>query len=66
MPLCRSLGAGLWEVRTSLSNKAIARVLVCFHDGRLYALHAFIKKTQKAPTSALQIARKHMKDVENG
>lgn len=66
MPLCRSLGGGLWEVRTTLSNRAIARVLVCFHDGRLYALHAFIKKTQKAPPSALRIARKRMKDVENG
>lgn len=66
MPLYRSLGGGLWEVRTTLSNQTIARVLVCFHDGRLYALHAFIKKTQQTPLSALRLARNRMKDVENG
>jgi hypothetical protein len=27
MPLCRALGDGLWEVRTSLSSNRIARVL---------------------------------------
>ncbi|MFN0314617.1 MAG: type II toxin-antitoxin system RelE/ParE family toxin, partial [Burkholderiales bacterium] len=26
MPLCRSLGAGLWEVRSSLPSQRIARV----------------------------------------
>ena len=66
MPLCRPLGGGLWEVRTTLSNKAIARVFVCFRNGRLYALHAFIKKTQQTPLSALRLARKRMKDVEHG
>ena len=30
MPLCRSLGRGLWEVRTALPSCAIARVLFCF------------------------------------
>ena len=32
MPLCRSLGAGLWEVRSTLSNNRIARLL--FLPGR--------------------------------
>ena len=27
MPLCRSLGAGLWELRSKLSNGRIARLL---------------------------------------
>lgn len=58
MPLCRSLGDGLWEVRCSLSSNRIARLLFCFTQGRLVALHGFIKKSQKTPASELEIARK--------
>lgn len=66
MPLCRALGDGLWEVRTSLPSKTISRVFVCFHDGMLYALHGFIKKTQKTPDDELEIARKREREVEDG
>ncbi|WP_067739204.1 type II toxin-antitoxin system RelE/ParE family toxin [Novosphingobium naphthalenivorans] len=66
MPLCRPMGGGLWEVRTSLPSKTISRVLICFHDGYLYALHGFIKKTQKTPQEDLKIARERMKEVQNG
>jgi phage-related protein len=66
MPLCRALGNGLWEIRTSLPSKTIARVVVCFHDGVLYALHGFIKKSQKTPDEELAIARKRKQEVENG
>ena len=47
MPLCRSLGHGLWEVRSDLNSNRIARVLFCCTAGRIVALHGFIKKTQK-------------------
>jgi phage-related protein len=66
MPLCRPMGAGLWEVRTSLPNGTISRVMICFHEGELYALHGFIKKTQKTPDADLALARKRMKEVQNG
>lgn len=66
MPLCRAMGDGLWEVRTTLPNKTIARVFICFHDGALYALHSIIKKTQATPDADLKIARKRKKEVENG
>jgi len=66
MPLCRALGGGLWEVRTTLPSKTIARVFICFHDGLLYALHAIVKKTQQTPKAALTLARKRMKEIENG
>ncbi len=66
MPLCRSLGDGLWEVRTSLSNGTIGRVLFCFHAGELWALHGFIKKTQKTPDDELKLALKRKKEIENG
>lgn len=66
MPLVRPMGKGLFEVRTSLSDGTIARVLFCFHDGELYALHGFVKKTQKTPGVELELARKRQKEVENG
>jgi phage-related protein len=62
MPLCRPLGGGLFEIRTSLDGK-IARVFICFSDGILVALHGFIKKTQKTPRSDLALAIKRLKEV---
>src|SRR5437660_2714219 len=47
MPLCRALGDGLWEVRTSLPSNRIARVLFSVQQSRILVLHGFIKKTQK-------------------
>lgn len=66
MPLCRPLGHGLWEVRTGLPSRTISRVLICFHEERLYALHGFVKKTQKTPADDLDLARTRMKEVQNG
>ena len=63
MPVCRPLGEGLWEVRSSLPSGRIARVLFGFHDGMLVALHAFIKKTQKTPPTDLALARRRMQDA---
>lgn len=66
MPLVRPMGKGLFEVRTNLPDGTISRVLFCFHDGELYALHGFIKKAQKTPESELELARKRQKEVVNG
>lgn len=63
LPVCRSLGKGLWEVRSSLARGRIARVLFCFADDRTVLLHGFMKKTQKTPKPDLDIALKRMKDV---
>jgi phage-related protein len=43
-----------------LTSNRIARVLFCFSEGRLLALHGFIKKTQKTPDAELALARKRM------
>jgi phage-related protein len=63
LPLCRALGGGLWEVRSSLPSRREARVLFGFHDGMLIALHAFIKKAQKTPAEELALARNRMREV---
>jgi phage-related protein len=64
MPLCRSLGDGLWEVRSSLPSRRIARILFFPHAGRLGVLHGFIKKTQKTPQEDIDLARKRMKEMQ--
>ena len=60
MPLVRSLGDGLWEVRTNLPNRT-ARTLFTIADGKIILLHGFIKKTQKTPTEdkALALRRRN-------
>jgi phage-related protein len=63
MPICRPLGAGLWEVRSSLAGRREARVLFGFHEGALIALHAFFKKTQKTAAEDLSLARQRMKEL---
>ena len=65
MPLCRPMGQGLWEVRTDLPSRRIARVLICLHKGQLVALHGFIKKTQKTPDDELTLARKRQKELKS-
>lgn len=63
MPLCRALGGGLWEVRCNLAKGRIARVLFCTREGQMVLLHAFVKKTQKAPAADLKLALKRMKEL---
>lgn len=66
MPTCRPMSDGLYEVRTGLADKKIARVLFCFHSQKMVLLHGFIKKTQKTPKPDLDLAKKRKKEVENG
>ena len=64
MPLCRSLGTGLREVRSSLPSERIARTIFCMHYGELVALRGFIKKTQKTPKGDLDLAARRQKELE--
>ena len=66
MPLVRPLGDGLFEVRTNLPDRTIARVIFCFHTGELFALHGFIKKSRATPPEDLKLARKRKAEVEDG
>ena len=62
LPVCRSLGDGLWEVRSALHNR-IARVLFCIEGGVMWLLHGFIKKQQKTPAGEINIAHKRMREI---
>jgi phage-related protein len=63
MPLCRALGHGLWDVRSTLPQNRIARTLFCIRESRMVLLHGFIKKSQKAPGTDLALAVKRMKEL---
>ena len=64
MPLCRPMGGGLFELRSSLAGNRIARVVFCTTKGHPVLLHGFEKKTQKTPSSELALAKKRMKEIE--
>jgi phage-related protein len=65
MPLIKSLGGGLWEVRSSLPGKREGRVLFAVDEDGIVVLHGFIKKSQKTPQSDLNLARKRMKEFDD-
>ena len=65
MPICRSLGKGLWEVRTSLKGR-IARVMFLAAEDRMVLLHGFVKKSQATPQTDLNLARARQTDWEKG
>lgn len=62
LPLVRSLGRDLWEVRSSLPRGRIARIIFCIADQQLLLLHGFIKKTQKIPQNEIEIANKRKRE----
>ena len=63
MPLCRPLGNGLWEVRSSLSSRRIARLLFFVEESRIGVVHGLIKKTRKTPPDDLDLARRRMREM---
>lgn len=63
-PLVKSLGAGLFEVRSSLPSHRIARVFFCIFDRKIVLLHGFIKKTKQTPGKELELAKKRKKSLK--
>lgn len=67
MPVCKPLGNGIYEVRTSLAQNRIARVLFYIDKkGRMVLLHGFIKKTRKTPDEDLDLARRNKNKHQRG
>lgn len=62
MPFARSLGDGLFELRT-VQGSDITRVLYFFvQEGRIVLTHGFVKKTQKTPQAELARAKRYRSD----
>jgi len=67
MPTCRSLGGGIYEVRSDLGQNRIARVLFYVDKrGRMVLLHGFIKKTRGISDEDLRLARDKKRKHERG
>ena len=65
MPVSRSLGNELWEVRSNISHGRIARVIFYISKNRMILLHGFIKKTRKTPKQDIDTAIKRKNEVKN-
>ncbi|MBP7777889.1 MAG: type II toxin-antitoxin system RelE/ParE family toxin [Acidobacteria bacterium] len=63
LPLVRSLGHGLWEVRSALRDGRAARVIFAVEHQRMVLLHGFVKKTQATPKADLDLARKRRRPL---
>jgi phage-related protein len=64
-PHTEAFGEGLFELRLKGAD-GIARVFFCTLIGRrIVMLHAYVKKTQKAPLREIDIARKRMKEIKH-
>ena len=64
MPLVRSLGEVLWELRTTLPTR-ISRIIFIVDNKDIILLHGFIKKTQKTPLNEIEIAERRRKKKES-
>ncbi|MDE2517273.1 MAG: type II toxin-antitoxin system RelE/ParE family toxin [Rhodospirillales bacterium] len=63
MPLCRPLGNGMWEIRSTLASRRIARLLFFAAGGRIGVVHGFIKKTRATPAADMRLARGRMQEM---
>ena len=67
MPVCKPLGDGIYEVRTTLAQNRIARMLFYIDKkGRMVLLHGFIKKTRKTQDEDLDLARRNKNKHQRG
>ncbi len=57
MPLVRKMETDLWEVRSHLRRRCIARVLFTVAGNEMVILHGFIKKSQATPQTDLNLAQ---------
>lgn len=63
-PYVKPLGNKLWEIRMK-GRSGIARAIYVTATGsRIVVLHAFVKKTQKTPRSAIELALKRAEEVK--
>ena len=65
MPLVRKMDKNLWEVRSDITNKEIARVFFTVKQGLMILLHGIKKKTEKTPSNDLDIAKDRRDRVHN-
>jgi phage-related protein len=66
LPHSRAFGDGPFELRPR-GRAGIGRTLYCFMVGmRVAVLHAFLGKTPQSPARELKLARKRLKELQDG
>lgn len=62
-PHVKHLEGKLWEIRAKASEGIARGIYVAVSGRRVVVLHVFVKKSQKTPRGALDIARERLKQV---
>lgn len=62
-PHVKHLEGRLWEMRMKGRDGIARAVYVTASGPRVVVVHVFVKKTQKTPRAALELARKRAKEV---
>ena len=63
-PHVKHIEGKIWELRARASEGIARGLYVTMTGRRVVVLHGFVKKSQKMPRSALDIARERMKAVK--
>jgi phage-related protein len=63
-PHVKHLEGKLWELRAKASEGIARGIYVTMTGRKVMVLHVFVKKSQKTPPRALEIARQRMKEVK--
>ena len=62
-PHVAHLEGKLWELRAKATEGIARGIYVTITGRRVVILHVFVKKTQKTPRKALELARERMKNL---
>ncbi len=65
MPYVRHLDGKLWEIRMKGRDGIARAIYVTCRHRRIVILHAFRKKSEKTPKSAIRLALTRMKDIRS-
>jgi phage-related protein len=64
MPHIKPLENKMWEMRLKGKVNIARSIYFIATERKIVVLHTFIKKTQKAPNKALNIAKQRMREVK--
>lgn len=64
-PHVRHLEGKLWELRAKAAEGIARGIYVTVTGRKVIVLHVFVKKSQKTPAGALEIARARLKELRS-
>jgi phage-related protein len=64
-PHVKHLRGKLWEMRLNGRDSIGRAIYVTVISRRVIVVHAFVKKTQKTPTAALDLAEQRAKEIKS-